>query len=389
MYSGKSNKLISIKNLFIGLICLSIGFSIADDLDNRQQQIEKISQELKSLQKVLSEKQNEASEQRTALKTVETKLGALQSDYRTLEAAIKTHELQKTALASRKTELTQKLADKSEAIKSILRLAYKQNNQPLIKLLLSGGRPEDLSRHFYYFSILTQNQQIQLDEWLRERLLLSETISTESKVIASLESEKKLLAEKQDELSRQKNRRTQVIANLLQESKNTEAEIARKKEEREKLSELIKEIKAKLDSMSLEFPGAVAISGVKGKLNWPVSGKLTNGYGRTIDSSGLRWQGWLITTQEGTPVKAVHGGRIVFADFFKSNGLLVIIDHGNGIWTLYGRNRALLQDVGSWVEAGDVIAEVGQSGGYNQSGLYFEVRKNGEPQNPAHWLKKR
>nr|WP_230390827.1 peptidoglycan DD-metalloendopeptidase family protein [Reinekea sp. G2M2-21] len=111
-----------------------------------------------------------------------------------------------------------------------------------------------------------------------------------------------------------------------------------------------------------------------------------NRYGAVIDDTGLRWEGWLISANDGQPVKAVHGGRIVFADFFKSNGLLVIIDHGDGVWTLYGRNQALLRDVGSWVEAGDVIAEVGRSGGYSQSGLYFEVRKNGEPQNPASWL---
>ncbi|MDO7673469.1 MAG: peptidoglycan DD-metalloendopeptidase family protein, partial [Reinekea forsetii] len=88
-------------------------------------------------------------------------------------------------------------------------------------------------------------------------------------------------------------------------------------------------------------------------------------------------------------VLAVRRGRVVFADFFKANGLLMIIDHGGGIWTLYGRNQALLRDVGSWVDAGDVIATVGQSGGYNESGLYFEVRKDGEPQNPANWLQKR
>jgi septal ring factor EnvC (AmiA/AmiB activator) len=369
------------------VMCISqVGF--ADDLQTSQKELEKIQSELKSLQASLAKAQKETTAQRKALREVETEIGRLQKSLASLTKTIADQKQLQQQLEAQKQRLTAQLSLKSEEINSILRLAYKQNNQPLIKLLLSGERPEDLSRHLYYFSVLTGNQQSQVEVWLDEKQRLSATIQAEALVIVDLEAQEAELLSQQAELNRQKNRRAQVVANLVAESQNTASEIDRKEQEREKMAELIEDIQKKLDSMSLEFPGAVAISELQGKLNWPVQGKLSNQYGRTIDNSRLRWQGWLITAPEGKEVIAVHGGRIVFADFFKSNGLLIIIDHGNGIWTLYGRNRALLRDVGSWVEPGDVIAEVGQSGGHNQSGLYFEVRKNGEPQNPANWLKK-
>jgi septal ring factor EnvC (AmiA/AmiB activator) len=361
----------------------------ADDLQQSQKELEKIQAQLQSLQKDLVKAQKETTAQRKALRDVESEIGRLQKSLKGLNSSIAEQKQLQRDLESQKQALTSQLDLKSEQINSILRLAYKQNNQPLIKLLLSGERPEDLSRHLYYFSVLTGNQQSQVSTWLEEKQKLAATIEAESLVVEELEAREAELLGQQAELTRQKNRRIQVVANLVAESQNTAAEIDRKEQEREKLTELIQDIQAKLDTMSLEFPGAVAISELQGKLNWPVEGKLTNRYGRTIDNSRLRWQGWLISAPEGREVKAVHGGRIVFADFFKSNGLLIILDHGNGVWTLYGRNRALLRDVGSWVEPGDVIAEVGQSGGHNQSGLYFEVRKNGAPQNPANWLKKR
>ena len=372
------------------IVFLGLGKPLfAEDLTESQAQLEKINKELIALQDELVKKQKESNSQRQALRDVELKLGTLQKEISQLDQNILMRNKQLAALAVTKAQLEAQLGEKEQDIKAILRLAYKQNNQPLIKLLLSGERPEDLSRHLYYFSVLTQNQQDQVAAWLDDQVRLTETIAGEAKTVALLKTEKSALNERQQVLAEQKNKRSQVIKNLEVEAKSAQQSIERKEQERKQITELISTIEAKLAEMSLEFPDQIAVTGEKGDLTWPVEGRLLNRYGGVIDNSGLRWEGWLIAADDGSPVRAVHGGRVVFADFFKSNGLLVIIDHGQGVWTLYGRNQALLRDVGSWVETGDIIAEVGRSGGYNQSGLYFEVRKNGEPQNPASWLSKR
>jgi septal ring factor EnvC (AmiA/AmiB activator) len=358
-------------------------------LDQSKKQLESITRELQSLQSKLAKQNQDVSKQRQALQQVESELGQLQANIRQLNNRIEDNNSRLQVLAQQRQQLERQQAEKQDEMNEILKLAYKQNNFPLLKLILSGQRPEELSRQLYYFSALTENQQHQLAIWLDEQQQLSQTINAENETRQSLEADKAELVAQLDELSKQKNRREQVIANLKTESANTQAEIARKEAERERMSELISQLQAKLDAMSLEFPGLEAIRKVKGNLPWPVAGKLANQYGRSIDGTALKWQGWLIEASSGTEVKAVHGGRVIFADFFKSSGLLIIVDHGEGVWSLYGRNQALLKDVGSWVEAGEVIAEVGQSGGYNRSGLYFEFRIDGEPVNPSTWLSKR
>lgn len=361
----------------------------SDDIRQSQEELKKINKELKALQARLAKKNKETSTQEKALREVEVEMGLIQVAIRESLSDIAKQEELLDQLQKDIKALQDRLNDKKDDIEFVLRLAYKQNNQSLIKILLNGERPEDLSRHLYYFSVLTQNQLQQVEAWIAEQDLLAETLNSEKNALEALQAQKTQLSDQQATLQSQMDKRAKIIANLALEAKETTAQIDRKEQERQKMAELIAELEAKLEQMKLAYPEVEAIGKSEGKLPWPVEGRLTNGYGRSIEGNSLRWQGWLIEAPSGAAVKSVHSGRIIFADFFKSNGLLIIVDHGNGIWTLYGRNRALLRDVGSWVNAGDVIAEVGQSGGYSQSGLYFEVRNNGEPVNPASWLKKR
>jgi septal ring factor EnvC (AmiA/AmiB activator) len=376
--------------LALWLVVLLVGGPLqADDLAKNQAGLQAVNKELKALQATLAVQQKDVSSARQALQRVERDMAQVQQKTAALNQAVISQESAIARLRVQKNQLQANLAEQKDEIAAVLRLAYKQNNQPLIKLLLSDERPEDLARHLYYFSVLTANQQQQVQRWVTEQNDLAANLRTEAQLLSEMQENKERLAEQSRKLSRQKNKRTLAIAAINLEAENTTDAIGRKEQERVRMTDLIAQLEVKLASMNLAFPDAEATTNIKGELPWPVAGRLTNAYGRSIDGSVLSWQGWLIAAPLGSDVLAVQRGRVVFADFFKSNGLLVIIDHGAGIWTLYGRNQALLRDVGSWVEAGDVIAEVGQSGGYNQSGLYFEVRKNGEPENPANWLQKR
>ena len=374
--------------MFVLAVCLSAPLW-SDDLTANKAQQQRLEAELTKLQQKLTKNNRETSAQRQALKAIETELGEIYRSIDALEAKVAQQQQHILSLQIRQQDLEAKLAAQADTIKTILRLAYKQKNQPLIKLLLSGSRPEEVSRHLYYFSLLTANQNATLNRWLTDQAELSDTLSRYQGAVVELTQQQTKLQADRKALETQKRKREQVVATLSAENQSVSATIAAKKEERERLQALIEQMQAELERMALEFPEVTAISDSKGQLSWPVSGRLQNQYGRRIEGSALRWQGLVIAAPEGTPVKAVHRGRVVFADFFKSNGLLVIIDHGQGIWSLYGRNRSLLTEVGAWVETGDVIAEVGQSGGYSESGLYFEVRDNGKPLNPAAWLSKR
>jgi septal ring factor EnvC (AmiA/AmiB activator) len=120
-------------------------------------------------------------------------------------------------------------------------------------------------------------------------------------------------------------------------------------------------------------------------MDWPVAGKVVSHFGRPRSEGGLRWQGAQIEAAEGTEVRAIHHGRVVFADWFRGQGLLIIIDHGDGYMSLYSHNKSLLRETGDWVTVGEPIATIGNSGGLSEYGLYFEIRHRGKASNPARW----
>lgn len=126
----------------------------------------------------------------------------------------------------------------------------------------------------------------------------------------------------------------------------------------------------------------------KGNLMWPVQGKVINSFGQPRQGS-MTWDGLRIQASSGSDVQAIHGGRVMYADSLPGQGLLLVLDHGDGYMSLYAHNDVLLHEAGEWVQPGDAIARVGNSGGEKESGLYFEIRQNGEPINPTPWLMKR
>lgn len=345
--------------------------------------------QIESLQTELNQRRAEVSEQRQALEETERKLGEQNRRLREIESGLEQARGRLSALNEEQAELERQLQAQQESMTELLRIAYKQNNQPLIKLLLSGQRPEALSRQMHYFAILNKNQNAQLQQWIERSERLTRVIQEQRSLTAQLERDRQALEETRTELARQRNRREQILVNLRAEAQAAEHELARMEDEQAELNELVARMEAELTDMSLDFPEGIDMAEIKGKLPWPLNGRVRAGFGSPIDGSRLRWQGLWLAASNGDAVRAVHHGRVVFADWLNGFGLLVILDHGDGMMTLYGRNQSLLRSVGEWVRPGDVIAEVGISGGFSEPGLYFELRRNGQPENPANWLQKR
>lgn len=124
----------------------------------------------------------------------------------------------------------------------------------------------------------------------------------------------------------------------------------------------------------------------KGQLNWPINGELFATFGSPRSNGYLTWQGLMIQAAEGTPIRAIFSGKVVFSNWLRGYGLLTIVDHGNNIMSLYGQTESIIKRRGDWVEAGELIATAGKSGGESKSGLYIEIRANGEAVNPLKWL---
>ena len=178
-----------------------------------------------------------------------------------------------------------------------------------------------------------------------------------------------------------------MLAGLVSELQTADQELARLQADQAQLRQLLLEIQQALADIPDEAPGAEPFVQRKGRLPWPSRGRIAAAFA-SPKLGGMSWDGVMISAQPGEAVQAVHHGRVAFADWLRGFGLLLILDHGDGWMTLYGHNQSLFKEVGDWVEAGEPLALVGNSGGRQASGVYFGIRHQGKAVDPGRWCRK-
>jgi septal ring factor EnvC (AmiA/AmiB activator) len=175
-----------------------------------------------------------------------------------------------------------------------------------------------------------------------------------------------------------------VLASLTAESNSHAQSLERLKSQQSGLEKLLRELRRAMEKFPIDNHDAFAH--LRGKLAWPVGGRLVARFGEAR-AGGVKWDGVLVATERGAPVRAVYGGRVIYADWLPGLGLLTIVDHGEGYMSLYGHNERLYKAAGERVNAGDTLGSAGDSGGSNRPELYFEIRKAGKAVDPRPWFK--
>lgn len=287
------------------------------------------------------------------------------------------------ALEIRVAAVSAEIEQLAEALGAQLRLAHQQGGQSRLKLLLNQDDPRILARQMAYHGYLSRARLSLLSELRTRQQELARhrtELGHEQQQLSALEG---LQAQALAELQSARTDRDAAIERLQSDIESQTSRLARMEQDAAELQQLIEELARALDDipMDLEVPSVLSL---QGQLPLPAAGTLKRRFG---DSRGaeLRWNGWLIGAEAGSGVSAVAHGRVVFADWLRGYGMLMIIDHGDGVMSLYGHNESLLRRVGDWVAPGDRIAIVGESGG-GEAGLYFELRRDGRPLNPSTWL---
>jgi septal ring factor EnvC (AmiA/AmiB activator) len=205
-------------------------------------------------------------------------------------------------------------------------------------------------------------------------------VRSKSEEIAVLQTEELRGLQK---LERDKRARQQTLNKIASQLKQQRREIGRLQRNESHLSQLVEKLAHLLPNID-----GKPFKSLKGKLALPVKGKKTNQFGVRRTGNNLIWTGWFLRAPANQPVKAVAGGIIVYADWLRGFGNLLIIDHGHGYMSLYGNNETIYKQVGDSVRSGDTISTVGNSGGNEDSGLYFELRFEGKPIDPAKWVRR-
>ena len=251
-----------------------------------------------------------------------------------------------------------------------MRLAYIQGQEQWLKLVLSQQDPGALGRRLTWYEYLTRQRTALIGQVQKQLVDLLEFSRT-----AALNEVKAARAE-----------REKAVAKLKKDASTSEAQLASLNKQAKELDKLVIELASVLPEMPRLPAGPFANQ--KGKLSWPVKGRVLKSYGELRSSGQLRWNGVLIAAPSGNNVRAFFHGRVIYADWLQGMGLLMIVEHGDGYLSLYGHNQELLHGVGSWVQPNEVIARVGDSGGQTESAAYFELRKAGQPISPTPWIKR-
>ncbi len=357
---------------------------------------------------------DQAAEQEARLKQLRARIGELRNELgsmrgqkNALDAELeKTEkELGTTAAASR--QLDQKISQsqarledlgheredkrrKLQAMRAILardmRSAYLMGKQQQMKLLLNQEDPTTIARLMAYHGYFTRARadRIQgIKATLDELDMIEQEVSEQKSDLEKLRAEQIEVSRRIEQTQAQ---RKEVLAKLQTDLQKKSAELTTLEHDEQHLQLLVESLRKALRDIPTATIPYKSLSSLKGKLAWPVAGRIGMSFGALQADGKLRSRGVLVAASEGTDVHAIAKGRVVFADWLRGFGLLLILDHGKGYMSLYGYNRSLFKEVGDQVEAGEVIAAVGDSGGRHRMGLYLELRKDGRPFDPSPWF---
>ena len=378
-----------LRAVFNGLL-LTIGLmlgAVASADEQQEQELDNLKRSISSLEKTLEDRGKERNSLQSELKKVELEASKINSNMRRLRSKINKLEDQLKDLSSQERDLQLGIRGQSAAIVEQIAAAYKLGNQEPLKLLLNQEDPQKIARVFKYYDYFLQARSEKIKRYKKD-------VGELEAVIADIKNQKQRLTQSRAELesdktklARQAKKRKKTLSNLQSSLRTDKKKLSKLNKERGKLEELLDAVKRAAAELPLPSNYESFVSR-KGQLSWPLKGRVAHGFG-SRRSGELRWEGWLIGAKAGDEVKAVHQGRVVFSNYLRGFGLLVIVDHSDGFLTLYAHNQELLKDIGDWVQSNEILSRAGDTGGLDKPALYFEIRKNGNPADPKSWLGKR
>lgn len=276
-----------------------------------------------------------------------------------------------------------------QALAAQIRAAYTQGRNSELQLLLNAEDPATIERLLAYYDYLNRDRATRIQA-VRKQLaalkLLNAQVKTQLADVSHLRDQR---ARALKALQAERDARKRVLVKINSEIQNRHTELARLRRDEQSIESLLSNLRQAMSDIPRNLAKTRKFARLRGHLQWPVYGKLAHHFGQPLVGRRLPAQGDLIAAPMGTPVHVISWGRVVYADWLPRFGLLVIIDHGDGYMSIYAHNQSLYTQVGDWVQPGQVIATLGDSGGQNHPALYFEIRHKSTPLNPRKWCRGR
>lgn len=367
--------------------------SSADERQAKAQELHRLQAQIQQLRAALEAGRKQQKDLRTELHTSEREISTLSESITRLERRSQEQAGELHKLMQREKDLQTGLVSERGALAAQVRAAFIAGRQEQLKLLLTQQDPAVAGRTLVYYEYLNRARAERIAavmQRLQELTQVRHTIAHRREELDGLRAQQQQERRALEEL---RVVRAALLEQVSSDVRDKGHALKRLLEDEQRLQQVLRELeRPRVDALAKaethRTNGARgSFADLKGKLPWPAPGPLGANFGATRNLGDLRWRGVFITAPEGQEVRAIAHGQVVFADWLRGFGQLLIIDHGGGYMSLYGYNKNLQKGTGAWVESGEVIATVGNSGGQDQYGLYFEVRHNGEPVNPGIWCR--
>ena len=363
--------------------CLEV---MAENVAGKTKELSGLQAKIKQISLTVNDLKTQKNSLLATLKKLDTQYGrsALQLNHLAKEVGALNAVLKdnRRKISKKKSEIN---AQKYELGRQV-RAAYAMGRNEKLKVMLNQQDPTLSGRMISYYDYLNKARLEKISRIDEDLQVLSHLESEQAKETALLESKLDKRKQERSVLLKTKSERKALLLKIDQQVASKKQQLSQFKASEKRLKSLILSLQQALDVFPLNDGAVKSFSKLKGKLPWPLKGELLKKFGDKRSDS--RWDGVLIKAKAGENIRVVTRGRVVYADWLRGYGLLTIIDHGKGYMTLYAFNQSLYKSVGDWVDAGAVIATVGQSGGQSSAGLYFGVRRKGKPVDPVKWCRK-
>ena len=352
--------------------------------ETQQQELAELKQQIQLTERQVKQQQKQLEQAEAALQQSDRALAEAASATRDTSQQLQQLQQREQQLTEQQQALEQKIHTQQRLLASQLKSAYSLGQHDYSKMLLNQQDVGKLERVLSYYQYFNRARLAQLNA-------LNLTINQLQQVLTELADKQQQLQQTLRTLQQQQQRHQQAVAkvrrqqqavNKLQDTlKQQGKQLDYLRQNENSLQAKLEQLR-KLAEQARELAG---LTGQKGRLSWPLRGSLLQRFGENRQG-GMPARGILIQGSEGDAVKAIADGQVIYADWLKGYGWVIVLDHGAGFMSLYGHNQNLLKQPGARINAGETIALAGMSGGQASAGLYFEIRDKGEAVNPLSWL---
>ncbi|PKG85495.1 peptidase M23 [Colwellia sp. 75C3] len=385
-----ANKHLSHITTSLVILCLLFAFPSQAAQSNQNENAQQQSRDkLSDVQKAIAKQESnifDANKQRSSLeqqlKTDDLAISKVAKAINKIERELSTTQDKISILAIEKKQLSIAKKRQEYLLAQQLRAAYTTGQHDYLKLLLNQDQSEKIQRTISYYQYLNQARTKEIDNFQSTIAQLLEVSTEHQTQIEYLQQLKGEQLQQDAQFRSSKAQRSKTLKKLGRKLLSSQQQLNKLKAEENNLNQALKKL-SEIIQAEINLTG---LSKLKHKLSWPVKGRMLHRFG-TRKQGYLKWKGVLISAPISRQVQTIHNGTVLFSDWLKGYGLLTVIDHGNGYMSLYAHNQTLLKSVGDRVETGEPIALIGQSGGLEQSGLYFEIRHKGKALNPKLWCR--